>query len=117
MTPANGQPADGGAVAAGDDTAKDGAGSGPEMDSTLDPVVLMSVELIVALALWTLVGRVADALLSTGPWLTVLGAVLGWTIGLTMLRRRAASAPAELDASPAEPSPPEAASAGGRHAG
>lgn len=101
MIPADGQPAGSRAVTAGDDPTSARAHADRTVAPALDVVATMSVELLVALTLWTLVGRVADVLLATGPWLTVFGAVLGWAVGLSIVRRRAAtSAPVEQERAP-----------------
>ncbi|MGI8574250.1 MAG: AtpZ/AtpI family protein [Egibacteraceae bacterium] len=115
MTPANGQPAESRAVAAGDDTPQARTRGDHPVADNLDAVVVMGVELVVALVLWTLVGRVADTLLETGPWLTVLGALFGWTVGLAMLRRRASESP--VPAERQETGGSIEAASGGHHAG
>lgn len=51
----------------------------------VDQANLMGVELIAAILTWTAIGWVADRWLGTGPWLLVVGALIGNAAGIYLI--------------------------------
>lgn len=51
----------------------------------LDHASMMQVELIAALLIWGGAGWLLDRWLGSGPWLTVLGALVGYAAGLYLI--------------------------------
>jgi F0F1-type ATP synthase assembly protein I len=61
----------------------------------LDHAHMMQVELLVALLIWGGVGWLADRWLGSGPWLTILGALVGYAAGFYLIWLRSQRMDAE----------------------
>jgi len=61
----------------------------------LDHAHMMQVELIAALLIWGGAGWLVDRWLGSGPWLTVLGALIGYAAGFYLLWLRSQRMDAE----------------------
>jgi F0F1-type ATP synthase assembly protein I len=61
----------------------------------LDHAYMMQVELIAALLIWGGVGWLVDRWLGSGPWLTVLGALVGYAAGFYLIWLRSQRMDAE----------------------
>lgn len=78
----------------------------------LDQAHLMSLELIAATLTWAGIGYLTDRALGTGPWLLVVGALLGNAAGIYLVWLRSNRMEGGRDYRP-----PEAASSKGALAG
>lgn len=71
---------------------RDGDSASPSMRRELltgvDQSAVMGVELMAAILTWGGIGWLADRWLQTGPWLLVLGALLGNAAGLYLIWMR-----------------------------
>jgi F0F1-type ATP synthase assembly protein I len=76
-------------------TTDEGAGSRPRDSHGTDTILTIAIEVVVAVAVWGLVGLVLDLVAGTGPWLQYIGILLGTMVGLALVQRRAT--PAEVD--------------------
>lgn len=61
----------------------------------LDHASMMQVELIAALLIWGGIGWLVDRWLGSGPWLTVVGALVGYAAGFYLIWLRSARMDAE----------------------
>jgi F0F1-type ATP synthase assembly protein I len=53
--------------------------------SGVDQASVMGVELLAAILTWAGVGHFADRALGTGPWLLLVGALVGYAAGLYLV--------------------------------
>lgn len=67
----------------------------PRDPNGTDTVLTIAIQLVVAVAVWGLLGLVIDLVAGTGPWVQFVGIVLGTFVGLALAQRRAA--PVEPD--------------------
>jgi len=58
-------------------------------DRGLDVMVVIAIQLVVAVAVWGLVGLLIDLVAGTGPWVQFCGIVLGTMIALALVQRHA----------------------------
>lgn len=58
-------------------------------DRGLDVMVVIAIQVIVAVAVWGLVGLVIDLIAGTRPWVQFCGIVLGTMIALALTQRQA----------------------------
>lgn len=63
-------------------------GAGRELWRGVDHANVMSVELMVAVAMWTAIGWQIDRWLGTAPWFLATGAILGNFAGLYLVYLR-----------------------------
>lgn len=81
--------------------AAEGRDAGAERSSNaalwrgLDHASMMQVELIAALLIWGGAGWLLDRWLGSGPWLTVLGALVGYAAGFYLIWLRSQRMDAE----------------------
>jgi F0F1-type ATP synthase assembly protein I len=85
----------------------------------LDHAHMMQVELIAALVIWGGVGWLVDRWLGSGPWLTILGALVGYAAGFQLIWLRSQRMDAEDEAERTRTDAPgvEAPSEGGLRGG
>ena len=70
-------------------TTDTGTPSPPDDNRRLDPMVVATIEVVVAVAVWGLIGLIIDLVAGTGAWVQFIGVVTGTAIGLVLARRRA----------------------------
>lgn len=70
-------------------TSDTGAPSPPDTDGGLDALLVVAIEVVVAVAVWGLIGLIIDLVAGTGPWVQFVGILVGTAIGLVLARRRA----------------------------
>ena len=58
-------------------------------DRGLDVMVVIAIQVVVAVAVWGLVGLLIDLIAGTGPWVQFCGIVLGTMIALALSQRHA----------------------------
>ncbi len=58
-------------------------------DRGLDVMAVIAIQVIVAVAVWGLVGLLIDLVAGTGPWVQFCGIVLGTMIALALTQRHA----------------------------
>jgi F0F1-type ATP synthase assembly protein I len=58
-------------------------------DRGLDVMVVIAIEVVVAVAVWGLVGLLIDLIAGTAPWFQFGGIVLGTVIALALAQRHA----------------------------
>ena len=61
-------------------------------DRGLDVMAVIAIQVVVAVAVWGLVGLLIDLVLGTRPWVQFCGIVLGTMIALALTQRHAAPA-------------------------
>lgn len=68
----------------------------PDADG-LDTMAVIAIQVVVAVAVWGLVGLLIDLIAGTGPWLQFIGVLIGTLIALVMAQRLATPMPADGD--------------------
>jgi len=58
-------------------------------DRGVDVVAVIAIQVVVAVAIWGLVGLLIDLVAGTGPWVQFCGIVLGTMIALALAQRHA----------------------------
>lgn len=69
-------------------TTDTGAPSPPD-DGGLNDVLVVAIEVVVAVAVWGLIGLIVDLVAGTSPWVQFFGVLTGTAVGLVLARRRA----------------------------
>lgn len=52
-------------------------------------MLVVAIEVVVAVAVWGLIGLIIDLVAGTGPWVQFGGVLMGTVVGLVLARRRA----------------------------
>jgi F0F1-type ATP synthase assembly protein I len=58
-------------------------------DHPLDLVAVVAIQVVVAVAVWGLLGLIVDLVLDTRPWAQFCGIVIGTMVGLVLAQRYA----------------------------
>ncbi|MBW3605242.1 MAG: hypothetical protein KY460_10095 [Actinobacteria bacterium] len=63
--------------------------STPNDADGLDTMVVIAIQVVVAIAVWGLLGLIVDLIAGTGPWVQFVGVLMGTLIALVLAQRLA----------------------------